>query len=86
MITMCRSQKDLDYIANEVMYKEPGVKIKEMEPSYERGRLQEFCKKYPSGAKFVNIYSLEVIHPPGGDPQTVVRRLEKNNKGKLEPG
>jgi hypothetical protein len=83
---MCMSQKDLDCIANGVRYWEPGVKIKEMEPGYDRDRLQEFDRKHPNGAKFANSYSLEVIHPPGGDAHTVVRRLEKNNKGKLVPG
>jgi hypothetical protein len=54
MITVYRSQKDLDYIANVVRYWEPGVKIKEMESGYERDWLQEFCKKHPNRAKFAN--------------------------------
>ncbi len=62
------------------------MKIKEMEPGYEKNRLIEFHMKHPNGSKFVNSYSLEVIHPPDGDPRTVVRRLEKNSKGKLVPG
>ncbi len=40
MITICRSQKDLDYIANVVRYWESGVEIKEIEPGYERDRLR----------------------------------------------
>jgi hypothetical protein len=46
--------------------------------------LPDFHKKHPNGAKVVNSYSLEVIHPPVGDVSTVVKRLEKNNKGKLD--
>ncbi len=79
MITSSRSQKDLDYIANVVRHWELGAKIKEMEPGYEKNRLIEFRRKHPNGSKFVNSYSLEVIHPPDGDPCTVVRRLEKNS-------
>jgi hypothetical protein len=86
MITMCRSQKDLDYIAIVVRHWELGVKIIEMEPGYEKNRLIEFHRKPPNGSKFMNSCSLEVIHLPDGDPRTVVRRLEKNNKGKVVPG
>jgi hypothetical protein len=73
MITSCRSQKDLDYIANVVRHWELGAKIKEMEPGYEKNRLIEFHRKHPNGSKFVNSYSLEVIHLPDGDLCTVVR-------------
>ncbi len=86
IITRCRSQKDLDYITNGVRHWELGVKIKEMELGYEKNRLMEFFRKHPNGSKFVNSYSLEVIHPPDGDPRIVVRRLEKYSKGKLVPG
>jgi hypothetical protein len=73
IITRCRSQIDLDYIANVVMHWELGAKIKEMEPGYEKNRLIEFHRKHPNGSKFVNSYSLEVIRLPDGDLCTVVR-------------
>ncbi len=73
IITRCRSQKDLDYIANVVRHWELGAKIKEMEPGYEKNRLIEFCRKHPNGSKFMNSYSLEVVHLPDGDLCTVVR-------------
>ncbi len=38
IITRCRSQKDLDYITNVVRRWELGVKIKEMEPGYEKNK------------------------------------------------
>jgi hypothetical protein len=86
MITMCRSQKDLNHIVNVVRYWEPGMKISDPEPGYARKRLQEFCMEHPNEAKIVKQYSLGIIYPPGGQVCTAMRRLEKNKMGRMKPG
>jgi len=73
MMTMVWPQSDLDYIANVVRYWEPGIKIREMEPGYERIRLRDFRRNNKNGIKYVKQYCLEIIQLPGGQQRTVVK-------------
>ena len=62
MMTMVRPQSYLEYIANVVQYGQPGVKIREMEPGYERNRLRDFRRNNKNGFKYMKQYCLEDFH------------------------
>ena len=71
MMTMVRPQSNIDYIPNVVRYWEPGVKIREMEPGYERNMLRDFRRNNKNSFTYVKQYCLENIHRPGGQTRTV---------------
>ena len=57
-----------------------------MEPGYENNRFEAFCHLNPNGTKLVKQYYLEMTNLPGTESRTVLRRLEKNSKGEMDPG
>ena len=83
---MCCPCEVLDNIIHVVSNWRPEINLLEMEPGYEKNRLQAFCCQNPNGTKLVKQYHLDVIHPPGAEPCKVVRRLEKNSKNEMVLG
>ncbi len=64
-----------------------GVQIRTMTPSYERVSLLHFCCQHKKGNKYKHQYHLETVFPPDNlEPCTVVKRMVKNEEGKMVAG
>jgi hypothetical protein len=81
-----RSKEDFDRIVNVVQNWRREIKLKEMDPGYEKQRLSAFRAKHKTEAKLARQYVVEMIQVPGSLPRPVLRRLERNKQGIEVPG